>query len=187
MSIRTREIIGKAILETLEGRQMLSTVTLSDGVLLVQGNNSAANQISIHAAHHKVWAVTDQGSSEKIASSRIRQIRIIGGEKNDTVSVDAGVKIPVYVQTGNGNDRIRTARGRDTIVSGNGRDSVSSGAGRDQIDAGNGSDKISAGGGNDYVADGNGNDSIDDGKGNDFIGAGSGDDSVHSGAGRDIL
>ncbi len=70
MSIRTREIIGKAILETLEGRQMMSAVTLTEGVLVVAGNPNSANQISIHTANHKVWAVTDQGSSEKIAVSK---------------------------------------------------------------------------------------------------------------------
>src|SRR5213075_2342602 len=100
MSIKTREIIGKAILETLENRQMLSTVTLNGDVLIVQGNPSTSNQISIHQQAHKVWAVTEKGSSEKIAVSSVRQIRIIGGEKDDTVSVDASVRIPVYVQTG---------------------------------------------------------------------------------------
>src|SRR5689334_10043336 len=106
MSISTREIIGKAILETLEHRQMLSTVTLTDGVLVVQGNPNTPNAIGVHGDHGKVWAVTDAGSSQKIATSSVRQIRIMGGEKNDDVSVDASVKIPVYIQTGDGNDTI---------------------------------------------------------------------------------
>ena len=58
MSIRTREIIGKAILETLETRQMMSTVTLVDGTLVVQGNEieteglsgRAGGQADIHVA-----------------------------------------------------------------------------------------------------------------------------------------
>ncbi len=187
MSIRTREIIGKAILETLENRQMLSTVTLVDGTLVVQGNPNSANQLDVHTASGKVWAVTNGGTSQKFVTSTVRQIRIIGGEKADDVSVDASVRIPVYVQTGNGNDTIQTGDGNDTISSGNGRDEIHSGGGADVVDSGNGDDLIESGGGDDRVDGGNGSDTFFPGKGNDIVKAESGDDSVHGGAGHDRI
>src|SRR3954468_19549993 len=176
MSIRTRDIIGKAILETLETRQMMSSVTLADGVMVIQGNSNSANQIGIHTENNRVWAVTANGSSKRFDVATVRQIRIIGGEKSDSVDVDAGVKIPVYVQTGNGNDTIVSGAGNDTIRAGNGRDVVTTGAGSDSIRAGNGNDRITAGSGSDRIEAGNGSDVINDGQGGDIDKAGSGDD-----------
>ena len=187
MSISTREIIGKAVLETLERRQMLSSVTLVDGAMIVQGNSNTPNDITIHTDGGDVWAVTDAGSSKKIAVSSVRQIRIIGGEAGDDVQVDSGVSIPVYVRTGSGNDTITTGSGNDTIFSGNGRDRIEAGAGDDRVNAGNGDDTVVAGGGNDRVDGGNGSDIIDDGTGNDTVNAASGDDTVYSGSGHDKI
>src|SRR5205823_1829666 len=156
---------------------------LVDGVLVVQGNPHTPNNLSVHSEHNKIWAVTDKGASKPIASSRVQQIRIIGGDKADRIGVDAGIRIPVYVRGLNGNDTIATAAGNDTIIGGNGNDKIDSGAHDDRIKAGKGNDRVWAGSGNDVVDGDGGNDYVDDGKGNDAISAGDGNDTVHSGSG----
>src|ERR1700733_316285 len=121
MNIETRKFIGKAVLETIEKREMMSPVTLTQGVMVVQGNSGSANQLTIHTKANKVWAVTNQGASPKFKVSSVRQIRIIGGEKADKVTVlPSTSKTPVYVQTGAGNDTITTGAGKDSVYAGNG-------------------------------------------------------------------
>src|SRR5437667_153952 len=50
MNTDTHEIIGKAVLETLERRQMMSAVSFNDGILVVQGLSAAPNNLTINLA-----------------------------------------------------------------------------------------------------------------------------------------
>src|ERR1700748_3483653 len=114
MCIETRNIIGKAVLATLEQRRLMSSVTFADGTLLVQGSPTAANKVNIKTDGTSAWVIQNGVTSDKVAVSSIKLIKIIGGEKNDFVNAGA-VNIPVYVQTGNGSDQITTGAGNDTV------------------------------------------------------------------------
>src|SRR4051812_29977691 len=115
MSVDTHEIIGKAVLETLEQRRMMTTVTVADGTLVVQGSSTDPNNIHINSDGTSAWVVANGETGEKIAISSVRRVRVIGGEKDDSVAIDPSLNIPVYVQTGNGDDHITTGGGNDTI------------------------------------------------------------------------
>src|SRR5262249_1484231 len=156
------EIIGKAVLETLERRQLLSAVNFRDGVLSIQGQNGAANDLAVHvsADGNTIWGEANGEAGSQIQTSLVRRIRIIGGENSDTISVDANVNIPVYVQGGNGDDVITTGSGNDTIKAGNGRDTLDGCKGNDAIDGGNGADSIHGAAGRDSISGGSGDDWI---------------------------
>jgi len=189
MNTQTRHKIGQAILETLEERRMMSSVELTDGIFIVRGAATRANELAVHTTHDgsQMWAETNGDLSQIVSTSSVRQIRIIGGEKNDSVNVDAGISIPVLVRTGDGKDAVSTGKGDDTIFAGNGRDTINSGPGDDRVNAGNGNDSISTGAGRDAVDGGNGSDAISGGKGADTISGNSGDDSLAGAAGNDRI
>src|SRR4051794_8877869 len=126
-------VVGARAFEPLEQRQMMSAaaegVSFADGVLTVRGSHANANDLSVRLSDdgREIWGVANNTAGDHIDVSSVRQIRIYGGEDADAVNVDARIRIPVLVRTGNGFDQITTAAGRDTIVSGNGNDSVNSG------------------------------------------------------------
>lgn len=100
------------------------------------------------------------------------------------------------IETGSGNDTIRTSdtastvmtgAGQDTIIGGDGDDSINAGADIDDIDGGAGNDEIYAGSGDDVVSGGAGNDILYGEDGDDTIDAGDGDNTVEGGDGNDTI
>jgi PKD repeat protein len=189
MSTATHAIIGKAVLEMLERRQMMSAVSFRDGILVVQGMSTAPNDLAVNLSVDgaSVWGVANGEPGQPIQTLLVRQIRIIGGDADDTIRVDPRVTIPVYVQAGNGDDDVATGIGNDTVIAGNGNDSIDSYRGNDYVEAGNGADFIHGGGGNDSIDGGAGSDVIFGDNGRDSIEAGSGSDSITGGAGSDFI
>src|SRR5437762_8999057 len=126
MNTDTNEIIGKAVLETLERRQMMSAVSFKDGILVVQGLSAAPNNLTINLSPDgaSVWGVANGETGAPVAVSQVRQIRIIGGDGDDMVHVDPRVMIPVYIRTGNGDDNITAGAGREVILAGSGNDTI---------------------------------------------------------------
>jgi hypothetical protein len=189
MSKGNREKIGQAILETLEQRRMLSTVTFHQGVLTVSGYADAPNELSVHLSRDgsELWGVANALKGEAISIDEVKQIRIYGGEDRDNVKVDSRITIPVYIQTGDGDDYIVAGSGNDTIHAGNGRDFIYAGDGDDVIYGGNGNDVINGGAGNDFIDGGNGSDFIYGGTGHDTIHGASGDDTIYGEGGHDLI
>ena len=105
-------------------------------------------------------------------------IRIDGGKGNDTITVGAGITLPV---------EIRGDKGNDVITGGSGADLIDGGAGKDNCNGGAGSDTILGGAGGDSVSGGSGSDNIDGGSGRDSCDGGDDSDSVVGGNGRDVL
>ena len=77
MNTDTHEIIGKAVLETLERRQMMSAVSFKDGILVVQGLSAAPNNLTINLSPDgaSVWGVANGETGAPVAVSQVRQIR----------------------------------------------------------------------------------------------------------------
>ena len=213
----TRTILGQAIanvvdprrekrLEHLERRQMFAAVSFEDGILVVRGDPTAPNELNVALNKDGDTITASVGSqSQSVDAEKVRFIRIIGGESADIVQVDPSVTVPVYVQTGNGNDTIftgagddlvragngddwvETSNGNDTVLGGNGRDTILLGAGDDKAKGGNGSDRIYGGRGNDRLYAENGDDRVWGDAGNDRVETGLGSDRARGGEGRDTL
>ena len=194
---------GKSgMIESLETRRLLSTVTLgSHGLLKVRGDAGAMNvitvtndtdptMIDVSVTGTKANGTPTAPLSQTFTKANVLAVLIIGGAKADTISVgqtNGAFAIPTAIFSGPGNDTVTTGAESDTITASGGNDTVNSGEGNDIVRGGQGDDSITVDGGNDKVHGGSGNDVITAGNGNDTITGGPGNDSVTAGNGSDLL
>lgn len=185
----TRDIIGQAVLETLENRQLFSSVTLDGHILSVVGNPDSRNQLHVELSEDgsMVRGIANDVQGAWVDRSAVKTINIVGGDEADTISVDRAIKARVRVDARGGSDHITTAAGNDTINTGDGDDFVDAGAGHDRVHGESGSDTLLGRGGNDTLVGGIGNDSLIGGGGHDRIFTGSGADYASGGVGQDII
>src|SRR5215213_7381354 len=156
--------------EAMESRQLMSAITLTNGVLTLRGDADAPAVMSVdYNAQAGQWRASLNGTEQQYAAGEVTSIRMIGGSKNDVALVDASVNVPADIRTGAGNDKI------------------SGGAAADYIDAGAGNDTVRAGGGNDRVWGGDGADVLAGNDGDDTLDGGAGSDQLRGGRGNDAL
>ena len=146
------------VIETLEGRQMLSSVSLSGGVLTLSGDNGRTNVLSVSRGGNQVLA---EANDRKVwyDYNKVNSIRITGGDRNDRVSVSDQIYRDATVYAGAGDDFVLTGSGNDLIYGG---------AGGDDLNGGKGNDKIYGQDGNDDLQGGPDYDLLDGGNGFDF-------------------
>lgn len=107
---------------------------------------------------------------------------------NDRIHIDDNVIIPVFVFSGDGDDRVLSAAKNASLYTGRGDDFISAINGSCHIEAGEGDDEVH--GYQDIhmtVYGGPGNDDISGGQGSSFIDGGEGDDHIVGGAGHNII
>src|SRR2546423_107447 len=140
--------ILNAAIETLEDRRLLSSVQLIDGMLIVGGNANGNNRLSITSdpGGQTVFARANDVKGHYLLKD-IRQFRVVGGEKNDVVTIDKALKKSAFIRVGSGDDSVTCGSGSDTVFAGNGRDTVVGNGGDDLIMGGTGPNKIDAGAG----------------------------------------
>jgi hypothetical protein len=150
MNPTTRQIIGHAVLESLEDRRLMSAVNVVGGTVVLQGSPRGNNKLSVALdPGGKTLFVRANKLSAHVLTSSIKTIRVIGGEACDWVTIDPALKLPAYVRTGAGADTITTANGNDTILAGHGNDVIRTNGGDDFINDGPGADSVIAGNGDD--------------------------------------
>lgn len=94
----------------------------------------------------------------------------------------------IYVESGAGNDTVRTGYSTDQIRGQGGRDTLRGGRGSDNIKGQSGNDRVFGQGGDDeYLTGGRGNDLVRGGGGNDYITDGSGQNRLFGDAGDDLI
>ncbi len=136
----------KAVVETLEGRRLLSAVNLTDGTLVLQGNSGSANKLVITIdSSRTMLTATANNVSKTFKFSEVQTARLLGGEHGDLVAVDPRFDKPVFVRTGAGSDTIYCGQGNDTVISGAGNDHVFGKGGDDLLVDGPGSDHLDTG------------------------------------------
>src|SRR4051812_39593325 len=101
--------------EPLERRTLLSTVSLVDGVLTIEGT-AAADTIYVTVGAGSMINVLDGGVNKgSFAPGTITKIIFHGGEGNDAYSCNPNVgAIPSYLQGDAGNDNLYAGGGNDT-------------------------------------------------------------------------
>ncbi len=183
-----------ATLESLECRRLMAApqdapVTLSGGELVIHGEAYRSNEIKVEANRtgRSLRVLVNGHAGSWISARNVSRIVIDGGERNDAITVDGRISIPVRVDGRGGSDQIRTASGPDTIYGGEGNDTIFAGAGADHIEGGAGKDRIDGGSGDDSIFGGDGNDVIAGGAGSDFVRGGGGRDRIDGGVGDDTL
>ncbi|NLF31546.1 MAG: LEPR-XLL domain-containing protein, partial [Planctomycetes bacterium] len=130
--------------------------------------------------------VTSMGFRQRYTG--VQAIRIQGGAGNDTIEIEDGITLPVYVDGGAGDDRITTSRGAAAVFGGEGNDTIVLGtADGNVVDAGAGDDRVIGSTRDDEVHGGAGNDVIDGDLGDDRLYGGEGDDQILGGRGNDTI
>ena len=174
----------RPMVQNLEGRVLLSSATLVNGLLNITGDSGAANAITVDLGAGGTYYVNVDGHTYSPAASSVKSISITGGSGNDTVYINPSINVGATINTFNGNDFIRVGGAYDTITAGDGNDTV---YGSGKITLGNGNDVVWVGSIGSSVTAGNGNDLLVGGPGNDAITAGSGRSTLIGGAGADVL
>lgn len=132
---------NRPLIEHLERRQLLASVSLVGTTLSVNGDKSAYNtiEVSLSSDLKRVQVNTD-GAVRSYKARRVNAISISGGDAGNSVTVAANVKLRVTIRGGVGNDILRGGSGIDTIVGGGGGDWIDGGGAADRIDGGLGAD-----------------------------------------------
>jgi Ca2+-binding RTX toxin-like protein len=181
--------------ESLEARQLLSAVPAAvmnaAGFLRIIGTrNDDTVVMGLRAGDASTLDVTVNGTTKSFAVADIKLALIVGGNGNDTFTVDetnGAIAFPVVMIGGNGSDSLTGGSGNDFFIAGNGNDTVNGGAGDDRVIGANGDDQLNGGDGDDLIAGANGDDAITGGNGNDKLIGGNGGDSISGDDGNDII
>ena len=186
----TASKLRAATFETLEDRRLMSSVSLSNGVLNIIGNTSGNNNLSATLVNSgkSIYANAGSGHTLTVALSSVQKIVVDGGSGNDTLTVDSNIHLPATISGGAGNDVVWGGGGKNDIAEGNGNDWINDRGFDTYVQAGNGNDTIFSSYTGDTIVAGNGNDWIaGQTGGNDSIVAGNGRDTINGGGGTNTL
>jgi Ca2+-binding RTX toxin-like protein len=89
--------------------------------------------------------------SYEFAPGAVGAYRVVAGDGNDDVRIDAAIVLPAILLGDAGNDVIEAGSGADWLLGGDGNDTLRGGAGDDYIEGGADNDLIDDGAGNDRI------------------------------------
>ena len=200
---RSQKSLARNTFQTLESRNLLATISLTNGQLLL-GGDTGDDVASVVASGGNVTASLTGVESMSFSAGSVDSIVFVGLGGDDQFTNETSIPSTAFGQAGNdtliggsGNDRLIGGPGVD-ILEGNagddeirggidGKKTISGGSGNDRLFGGNGDNDIDAGDGDDIVHGGDGVDVVNGGDGDDSIYPGGGDDVVDAGAGNDSL
>jgi Ca2+-binding RTX toxin-like protein len=174
MRVGTSGARSRSTLESLEGRCLLSAVSLGDdGVLRVEGTRRA-DAVVVSAAETSGGSpavrVVLNGREFLFQLSEVRIVQVVTGQGDDNVYTGTRAKfldrfknapaVPLDVAAGDGHDTVSGTTGDDTIRGGDGRDLLFGGSGDDDIRGDDGNDTILGNAGRDTINGGDGRDSL---------------------------
>jgi Ca2+-binding RTX toxin-like protein len=176
MSLKKRwlSVAGRASVEHLESRTLLSATLSAKGTLVADG--TGANDtivISRDAKRPTKILVTINGTGVKFPSGSVKRIEITGQGGADRLTLNDGLGII-------------SARGA-TLLGGDGNDTLTGGLAAATFDGNNGDDSILGSSKADVITGGGGNDTLVGGKGDDQVFGGSGVDHIFGSSGNDML
>ena len=144
--------------DTGQTAAVITGAGVHDGVLYVIGTDGDdkvhVNQQGNGAIKVHVDFLTDRGRQRTFDLDGIRRIEVLLGDGNDQAQVAGNVALPLVVDGGAGNDKLKAgagpavlmgAEGDDRLIGGSGRDILIGGQGRDRVVGGPGDDILIAG------------------------------------------
>src|SRR5207237_1312413 len=171
----TYEAATGPMLEPLEGRRLLSSVSLSGGVLQVTGDANVANHLVVQPSGSSNLFVYANNANKTVARSAVKSVRFTGGNKDDVIFLASTLPIDAVVNAGAGNDDIRLGAGNDWFRAHDGNDTLLGGAGDDAMSGGTGSDYFDGGAGKNIYSDLKAEDKVPYGSSYGTPGGGNGD------------
>jgi len=135
----------------------ISNVALVDGNLMVAGTDGN-DRISFvpkgkQSADGSTIRVFLNGES-KGTFSGVKQLTVTAQEGDDRVHLAGSIRVPAFVDGGDGNDRIKGGKGADVLLGGDGDDFINGHQGNDVVIGGEGADHLMGGPGEDLVIGG---------------------------------
>ena len=124
----------------LGGRLIIYGTSGNDDIKVNPGGGAPEIKVKLNGAQATYVGVTE--------------VVIYANAGDDDVQVAGGVRLPVTVFGGAGNDRIRAGGGDSVLVGGDGDDVLLGGSGRDVLIGGAGRDTLGGGGGDDILIGG---------------------------------
>ncbi|MGB7158062.1 MAG: PKD domain-containing protein [Tepidisphaeraceae bacterium] len=144
--------------EPLEGRRLLSSATLSGGVLKITGNSSSANTLGVWLSGSSTLVATHNNTSQNFSAGSVSRIEFVGGSASDNIWLTDEITKPSIIKGNGGNDALSGGAGKDSIYGGSGNDQVWGNAGNDSLRGEDGSDTLWGDSGTDTLDGGAGND-----------------------------
>jgi hypothetical protein len=145
------------VFETLEGRRLLSSATLSSGILKVTGNSSSTNNLGVSVSGTSLVA-SHNGATQSFSASSVTRIEITGGSSADKIWIKSDVTKPSVLRGNGGNDSLSGGGGRDTIYGGTGNDLAYGNNNNDSLRGEDGEDTLYGNSGTDTLSGDAGND-----------------------------
>jgi len=136
--------------ESLEQRRLLS-VSLNDGILLVQGT-SADDRVNVYRTVDDI-VVNLNGSEKRFPASQVGGLLVDTGLGADEIVLSRTLQIRSQLKGGRGNDSISGGDARDVIYGEGGDDYIYGGGGNDVLDPGGEEDTVLGGSGNKDLVD----------------------------------
>lgn len=137
-----------SMVESLEGRRLLSTTTLQN-VAVDQVEGTPGDDL---IAFENVVTATEEGDVTTIRifvnGEHVETVhpggivRVLAGDGDDAVYVGRNADIRVHVEGGAGNDLLGGGRGNDTLIGGPGNDTLDGGEGGDLLRGEEGDDLL---------------------------------------------
>ncbi|MEO6437268.1 MAG: PKD domain-containing protein, partial [Tepidisphaeraceae bacterium] len=147
-------------IEPLEQRRMLASVDLSGGILSLTGNNGMRNTMTVMRSGTSNYVAKVGSLTRTVSASSVSQIRITGGNWNDTITIDSGITEKSLIKGMDGNDSIKGGGGADSIYGNAGNDTLLGNAGNDVLYGEAGNDRLDGGSGTDLGDGGSGTDTV---------------------------
>jgi len=137
------QLLNRAILESLEDRRLMSSISLVNGLLTIQGDRVLPNTASATLVGSSQVMAYVNGQSQLFNLSSVARIAINGGAGDDCLTVGTTLNIPAVIQGFAGSDTIAAGGGVTVVHAGKGNDSVIAGTSSEVIYCGNGNDMVS--------------------------------------------
>ncbi|MGL5830502.1 MAG: M91 family zinc metallopeptidase [Angustibacter sp.] len=182
---------GGVTFDTSDKRNLVE-IKIHNGMYWVTVDGMAQDPISIDLS----LTINTHGGDDKVRVIGDTVVERNGYPKKLKLRVGSGVDIVdasrsggggLYVDGGDGHDRLLGGRGADILVGRGEDDYIDGGSGFNQISGGLGDDTILGGVHQDIIYGGSGNDLIRDHGGRNYLNAGQGDDVVVGGPDRDTI
>ena len=149
-----------SLAEELESRCLLSSASVSGGVLHVVGDLKTANVIVVRRDSNNQIVANINGHEQSFSvCDVINKVIIDGGNKADKLEInetDAALGVPVLMNGKIGDDTLIGGSEDDTLRGGVDDDSIDGNGGNDMLLGQNGEDAVHGGDGNDIIVGGNG-------------------------------
>ena len=159
---------------------------LPDGTLMVVGSDTVNDVVSFSTYSRGRIQVTYNGKHFGPYEA-VTRIEAHGGGGNDKIIVSGGIRIPAFLDGGDGNDTLYGGAGNDAVYGGAGNDMLRGGNGNDRLIGGDGDDRLYEENGIGILLGGVGDDRLEGGTGRNLLIGGEGSDTLRGGSGDDIV